>query len=51
MVIKATLAFFKKLSLSVLLMVALFILCLWGLFIVADMIFEDKNLSFDEKVF
>lgn len=51
MVIKATPAFLKKLSLSVLLMVALFILCLWGLFIVADMIFEDKNLSFDEKVF
>lgn len=51
MVTKATFSFFKKLSLSVLLMVALFILCLWGLFIVADMIFEDKNLSFDENVF
>jgi membrane-associated phospholipid phosphatase len=51
MVTKATFSFLKKLSLSVLLMVALFIFCLWGLFIVADMIFEDKNLSFDENVF
>ena len=32
-------------------MIAIFILCLWGLFIVADMVFEDKNLSFDENVF
>lgn len=44
-------SFFKKLSLSVLLMIGLFILCLWGLFIMADMIFEDKNFSFDERVF
>lgn len=51
MINKSTFSFFKKLSLSVLLMVALFILCLWGLFILADMIFEDKNLYFDEKVF
>lgn len=34
-----------------LLMIALFVLCLWGLFIVADMIFANKDLSFDEKVF
>ncbi|MCY7291080.1 MAG: phosphatase PAP2 family protein [Ferruginibacter sp.] len=44
-------SFLKKLSLSVLLMIALFVLCLWGLFIVADMIFADKDLSFDERVF
>ena len=44
-------SFLKKLSLSVLLMIILFVLCLWGLFIIADMIFEDKNFYFDEKVF
>ncbi len=44
-------SFLKKLSLSVLLMIVLFVLCLWGLFIVADMIFSAKDLSFDEKVF
>ena len=44
-------SFLQKISLSVLLMVGVFILCLWGLFIVADMIFEDKNFSFDEEVF
>lgn len=32
-------------------MIALFLLCLWGLFIIADMIFEDKNLLFDDRVF
>ena len=32
-------------------MIGVFILCLWGLFIVADMIFEEKDFSFDEKVF
>ncbi len=32
-------------------MIALFVLCLWGLFIIADMIFEDKNLVFDDRVF
>lgn len=46
-----TSSFYKKLSITVLLMVGLFILCLWGLFVVADMIFEDKNLLFDEKIF
>ena len=44
-------SFLKKISLSVLLMFVLFVFCLWALFIVADMIFEDKNFSFDEKVF
>lgn len=44
-------SFLKKLSLSVLLMIVLFVLCLWGLFIVTDMIFADKDLSFDERVF
>ena len=32
-------------------MIGVFILCLWCLFIVADMIFEEKDFSFDEKVF
>ncbi len=44
-------SYFKKISVSVLFMIALFVLCLWCLFIVADMVFEDKNFSFDEKVF
>jgi membrane-associated phospholipid phosphatase len=44
-------SFFKKLSLSVLLMIGLFILCLWVLFIVTDMVFEDKDFSFDERIF
>lgn len=43
--------FIKKLTLSVILMIALFLLCLWGLFIIADMIFKDKNLLFDDRVF
>ena len=43
--------FIKKLTLSVMLMIALFLLCLWGLFIIADMIFKDKNLLFDDRVF
>ncbi len=43
--------FLKKLSLSVLIMIALFILCLWGLFFVADMVFANKDFSFDENVF
>ncbi len=44
-------SFFKKLSLSVLLMALLFLLCLGGLFIVWDMVFADKNMLFDERVF
>ncbi len=51
MITNIKLSFFKKLSLSILLMIALFVLCLWVLFIMADMVFEDKNFSFDEKVF
>ena len=43
--------FFKKLSLSVLLMTVLFGLCLWGLFVVADMVFAYKDFMFDENVF
>lgn len=45
------LSFFKKLSLSLLVMIVLFFLCLWGVFAMADMVFEDKNLSFDDRVF
>lgn len=44
-------SFFKKLSLSVLLMIAIFLVCLWGLFKVADIVFEDKSMVFDQKVF
>ena len=44
-------SFFKKLSLSVLLMALLFLLCLGGLFVVWDMVFADKNMLFDERVF
>lgn len=51
MVTRNKFSFLQKISLSVLLMISVFILCLWGLFIVADMIFEEKNLSFDEQVF
>jgi undecaprenyl-diphosphatase len=51
MITNLKISFFKKLSVSVLLMIALFVLCLWGLFIVADMVFEDKDFSFDEKIF
>ena len=51
MSIRKRFSFLQKVSLSVLLMIGVFILCLWGLFIVADMIFEDKNFSFDENVF
>ena len=51
MAINFKFSFLKKISLSVLLMMGVFVLCLWGLFIVADMIFEDKNFSFDERVF
>ncbi|MEP7164854.1 MAG: phosphatase PAP2 family protein [Ferruginibacter sp.] len=41
----------KKLSFQVILLVIIFIICCWGLFAIADMIFEDKNLAFDERVF
>lgn len=45
------LIFSKKLSLSVLIMIALFFVCLWGLFKVVDIVFEDKSLVFDMHVF
>ena len=44
-------SFFKKLSFSLLGIIVLFFLCLWGVFAMADMVFEDKNLSFDDRVF
>ena len=44
-------SFLTKLSLSVLIMIAIFLLCLWGLFKVADTVFEDKSMVFDQKVF
>jgi membrane-associated phospholipid phosphatase len=48
---KRFLIFFEKLSLSVLIMIALFFICLWGLFRVVDIVFEDKSLVFDIKIF
>ncbi|CAN5714069.1 hypothetical protein BH11BAC4_BH11BAC4_15300 [soil metagenome] len=42
---------FKKLSLEIILLLLLFIACCWGLLLVADMIFEDRNLQFDEHIF
>ncbi len=42
---------FKKLSLQVVLLILIFIACCWGLLAIADMVFEDKSLSFDERVF
>ena len=44
-------SFLKKLSLSVLVMIVIFLLCLWGLFKVADLVFDDKNNVFDQKAF
>ena len=41
----------KKFSLSLVLLILIFIGCLWGLLLVSDMVFEDKNLSFDEHIF
>ncbi|MEO6538083.1 MAG: phosphatase PAP2 family protein [Ferruginibacter sp.] len=41
----------QKLSLSLVLLIFIFIGCLWALFLVADMVFEDKNLFFDEHIF
>jgi len=42
---------FKKLSLEIILLAIIFIGCCWGLLAIADMIFEDKNLAFDNRVF
>ena len=41
----------KKISLSLALLILIFIGCLWSLLLVADMVFEDKNLAFDEHIF
>ncbi|MEO7048545.1 MAG: phosphatase PAP2 family protein [Ferruginibacter sp.] len=41
----------KKFSLSLILLIAIFIGCLISLFAVADMIFEDNNLTFDDHIF
>ena len=41
----------KKLSLHVILLLLIFIACTWVLFLVADMVFEDKDTSFDNRVF
>ena len=38
-------------SLSLAVVILLFLICLFVLFIVSDMVFEDKDFSFDEKVF
>lgn len=41
----------EKLTLSLVLLTGVFVICLGGLLAVADMVFEDKNQSFDEHVF
>ena len=41
----------KKLSFEVVLLAVIFFICLWVLFLVADMVFEDKDTRFDERVF
>ncbi|MEO5943675.1 MAG: phosphatase PAP2 family protein [Ferruginibacter sp.] len=41
----------KKFSLSLILLIAIFIGCLICLFVVADMVFEDKSLTFDDHIF
>lgn len=41
----------KKFSLSLIILAFIFFGCLAILFIIADMVFEDHNFSFDEKVF
>ena len=41
----------KKLSVELLILLAIFLACLWILLIVADMVFEDKNFSFDQHIF
>lgn len=43
--------FFKELSLSLVLLIFVFGVCLLCLYDMADMVFEDKNLSFDDHVF
>lgn len=41
----------KKLSWQFLLLLALFIVCCWGILAIADMVFEDKSLAFDKYIF
>jgi membrane-associated phospholipid phosphatase len=41
----------EKLSFEIILLAVLFFVCLWALFSIADMVFEDKNTRFDEQVF
>lgn len=41
----------KKISISLALLILIFIGCLWCLMVLADMIFEDKDLSFDKHIF
>jgi len=43
--------FLRNLTFSFVILIILFLLCLWGLLAVADMIFEDKNFAFDQHVF
>lgn len=43
--------FFKELSLSLVLLIFVFGVCLLCIYDMADMVFEDKNLSFDDHVF
>ncbi len=44
-------AFLERMSLSLVIVILLFIVCLFVLFIVSDMVFEDKDFSFDERIF
>lgn len=41
----------KKLSFELIILVVIFFACLWLLLVVADMVFEDMNFSFDEHIF
>ncbi len=41
----------EKLSFEIVILAVLFIACLWALFFIADMVFKDKNMKFDEHVF
>jgi membrane-associated phospholipid phosphatase len=42
---------FKKISISLALLIILFVLSFICLFALADMVFEDRNIFFDERVF
>lgn len=43
--------FFKEVSLSLVLLIFIFVVCMLCLYAVADMVFEDNNPSFDRHVF